>query len=105
MKNSLMLVSSLMLVLSSAAIAQTKQALSFSEVDTNSDGILNKHEADLALPALGLSDSNRDGVISKGDVRKVLPNIEFVGNDESAIGSAEYQQIVQVMKELMERVS
>ena len=64
---------------------------------------MNKQEADQALPALGLSDSNQDGVISKGDVKKVLPDIEFEGDDESAVGSTEYQQIVQVMKQMMDR--
>ena len=102
MKNTLVAVSSILFAISTAAFAQSETP-SFTEVDTNADGILNKQEADKALPALGLSDSNQDGVISKGDVKKVLPDIEFDGDDESAVGSAEYQQIVQVMKQMMDR--
>lgn len=102
MKNTLVAVSSVLIAISSAAFAQSETP-SFTEVDTNADGVLNKQEADHALPALGLSDANQDGVISKSDVKKVLPDIEFEGDDESAIGSAEYQQIVQVMEQLMDR--
>lgn len=102
MKNTLVAVSSVLFAISSAAFAQSSSP-SFTEVDTNADGILNKQEADKALPALGLSDSNQDGVISKGDVKKVLSTIEFDGDDDSAIGSAEYQQIVLVMEQLMDR--
>ena len=102
MNKTLVAVSSVLIALSSAAFAQSETP-SFTDVDTNADGVLNKQEADKALPALGLSDSNQDGVISKSDVKKVLPNIEFDGDDESAVGSAEYQQIVQVMKQMMDR--
>lgn len=102
MKNTLIAASSVLIAISTAAFAQSETP-SFTEVDTNADGILNKQEADKALPALGLHDSNQDGVISKGDVKKVLPEIEFEGDDDSAVGSTEYQQIVQVIKQLMER--
>ena len=102
MKNTLVAVSAVLIAISSAAFAQGDTP-SFTEVDTNADGVLNKQEADMALPALGLSDSNQDGVISKGDVKKVLPHIEFEGVNESAIGSTEYRQIVQVMKQMIDR--
>lgn len=102
MNNTFIAVSGLLIAISTAAFAQS-EAPSFTEVDTNADGILNKQEADHALPALGLSDSNQDGVISKGEVKKVLPQLEFEGDDDSAVGSTEYQQIVQVMQQMMDR--
>lgn len=101
MKKLVFAVTSVLLAASTMAFAQG--APEFSEADKNQDGVLNKQEADQALPALGIADSNQDGVISKSDVKKVLPDIEFAGDDESAVGETEYHQIVQVLEELMER--
>ena len=101
MKKSLIAVTGVLLTVSGMTFAQ--ETPEFSEADMNQDGILNKQEADQALPALGINDANQDGVISKGDVKKVLPEIQFDGEDESAVGQTEYQQIVQVLEELMER--
>lgn len=101
MKKSTFAGSALFLIVSGFALAQESTAPDFQEVDTNSDGILNTTEANTALPALGLTDGNQDGVISKADVKKVLPDIEFEADDQSAIGSSEYQQIVQVMEEML----
>lgn len=102
MKNLLMASIAALFAFSTLAFAQSETP-EFSEVDANADGVLNKEEADQALPALGLSDSNQDGVISKADVKKVLPDVQFEGDAESAIGQSEYEQIVQVMEALMDR--
>lgn len=102
MKNLLVAVIATLFAFTTAAFAQSETP-EFSEVDANADGILNTEEADQALPALGLTDSNQDGVISKGDVKKVLPDVQFEGDDESAVGQSEYEQIVQVMEALMDR--
>ena len=101
MKKSLIAATGVLLTVSGMSFAQ--ETPEFSKADMNQDGILNKQEADQALPALGINDANQDGVISKGDVKKVLPEIEFSGEDESAVGQTEYQEIVQVLEELMDR--
>lgn len=101
MKKLLIAATGILLAVSGMTFAQ--ETPEFSVVDMNQDGVLNKQEADQALPALGLNDSNQDGVISKSDVKKVLPEIEFEGDDESAVGQTEYQEIVLVLKELMDR--
>lgn len=75
---------------------------SFEEVDINSDGILNKSEADAALPALSLGDADQNGDISKAEVKVVLPQIAFEADDMEPVGAAEYQQIIEAVDQLME---
>lgn len=99
MKNSLIAATGLALSISGVAFAQN--APQFAEVDSNADGVLNKQEADRALPALGISDANQDGIITKADVKKVLPDIDFTGDDESAVGATEYEKIVAILEGMM----
>lgn len=101
MKKSTLAGSTLFLIVSGFALAQESVAPEFQDADANSDGILNTAEANAALPALGLTDGDQDGVISKADVKKVLPDIEFEEDDQSAVGASDYQQIVQIMEEML----
>lgn len=75
----------------------------FEEADFNADGMLNKREADTALPALGLHDEDEDGVISRADVKNVLPDIQFAdGTDDSEpVRAAEYEQIVLTVRDML----
>lgn len=101
MKKLLIAATGVLLTVSGMTFAQ--ETPEFSQADMNQDGVLNKNEADQALPALGINDANQDGVISKSDVKRVLPDIEFEGDDDSAVGQTEYQKIVQILEELMDR--
>lgn len=74
---------------------------SFEEVDINSDGILNKTEADTALPALGLGDADQNGDISKAEVKMILTKIAFEADDMEPVGPEEYLVLIEAMEDLM----
>src|SRR5690606_38827572 len=99
MKASILAGSAILAMISGLALAGDTPE--FSTADVNEDGVLSKMEADAALPQLTIPDTDRDGVISKSEVRTVLPDVEFQVGDASAVGEEEYQQIVQVVEDLM----
>jgi Ca2+-binding EF-hand superfamily protein len=98
-----LLISAMGVLLTVSAVIFAQDTPQFSQADQNQDGVLNKTEADQALTALGIIDGNQDGVISKSDVKRALPDIEFEGDDDSAVGQTEYQKIVQILEELMDQ--
>jgi len=75
----------------------------FDEADFNADGVLNKREADTALPALAFQDEDDDGVITRADVRKVLPDIQFADDvaPDAPIGAPEYRLIVETVRDML----
>lgn len=75
----------------------------FDEADFNADGILNKREADTALPALAFQDEDDDGVITRADVRRVLPDIQFPEDApaDGPIGAPEYREIVDTIRDML----
>jgi len=75
----------------------------FDEADFNADGVLNKREADTALPALAFEDEDDDGVITRADVRKVLPDIQFPDDaaPDEPIRAPEYRQIVETVRDML----
>ena len=100
MKASILAGSAVLAMISGMAVAD--HTPEFSTADVNEDGVLSKMEADAALPQLTIPDTDRDGVVSKSEVKTVLPDVDFEVDDASAIGEDEYQQIVQVVEDLME---
>jgi len=98
MKGSIFAGASVLAMISGLAVAGSPE---FSSADLNEDGILSKTEADAALPQLTIPDTDRDGVVSKSEVKTVLPDVDFEADDASAIGEDEYQQIVQIVEDLM----
>ena len=98
MKGSIFAGATVLAMISGLAVAGAPE---FSSADLNEDGILSKAEADAALPQLTIPDTDRDGVVSKSEVKTVLPDVDFEADDASAIGEDDYQQIVQIVEDLM----
>lgn len=74
----------------------------FSDVDENSDGILNIGEAKAALPELSIVDENNDGVVSKSEAEKSFPGLMLTpggqGDGDVPVGEREYRMIVQAIE-------
>jgi len=87
----------------SAQVLGESPVRTFDEADFNADGILNKREADTALPALAFQDEDDDGVITRADVRKVLPDIQFPADAaaDEPIRAPEYQQIIDTVRDML----
>lgn len=100
MKN-LVLVTAVSFSIFTSAYAAT--AAQFSDVDENSDGMLNIGEAKAALPELAIVDENNDGIVSKSEAEKSVPGLTLTPNGQGdgsvPVGEREYRMIVQAIEE------
>lgn len=94
MKN-VYLISALLSVAASAAVAQT---IEFSAVDTDQNGVLSVSEIHAALPQLMIVDANEDNIVSEEEAVAavaglVLPQ-ETEGEDNATVGEADFGLLV-----------
>lgn len=99
--NKLILMTALSTLAVSTAYATTEE---FSEADQNEDGVLSTEEAETALPDVLIVDNNNDGMLNQAEAEIAVPGLMFSSDDEdkneSLIGPAEYEQIVQRISEM-----
>lgn len=74
----------------------------FSEADTDNDGVLNTQELAVALPELELQEHNPTESVTTADIQRLMPRLDLEGveiSTETEIGEEEYQQIVDAIAE------
>lgn len=81
-----------------SGIAFAQEIPSFSDADTDGNGVLSHTEARDALPGVRLSDQNGDGVVNRNEVVQALPDAPFDDDDEGEVGSSEYDAIVRTLE-------
>lgn len=75
----------------------------FEEADRNSNGVLDKQEADHVLVGFEIPDLNRDGKVNKREVKVVLPDVAFKEDDKGHVTADEYRMILQAMERREQR--
>lgn len=89
-------------VFATSLVVAQDEPRSWSEADTDGDGVLSTEEARMALPGVEIPDLTGDGVVHKHEVTRALPTISFSEEDDGEVGRSEYEEIVEALEDTRE---
>lgn len=85
-----------------AIAANAQETPSFTDADTDQDGVLSIEEASAALPNLAITDENDDGLVNHSELMQAIEGLELPEVEDGStapVGMVEYLAAVQAMSE------